>query len=124
MDYDLKVFTENIEPEAVNQIYELLRTAPFENAKVRIMPDVHYGKGCVDCGMAIDPTRMVLLRRIIDATGAKIVLSTSWREHWSKDLINCDGTGVLINRIFSRYGLHIFDKTPELYERRETEIKS
>lgn len=47
MSYDLKVFTENIEPEAVNQIYELIRTAPFENAKVRIMPDVHYGKGCV-----------------------------------------------------------------------------
>ncbi len=47
MSYDLKVFTENIEPEAVNLIYELIRTAPFENAKVRIMPDVHYGKGCV-----------------------------------------------------------------------------
>lgn len=47
MGYNLKVFTENIEPEAVNQIYELIRTAPFENAKVRIMPDVHYGKGCV-----------------------------------------------------------------------------
>ena len=37
----LKIFTENIEPEAVNQIYELIRTAPFENTKVRIMPDVH-----------------------------------------------------------------------------------
>jgi len=47
MSYDLKVFTENIEPEAVNQIYELIRTASFEKAKVRIMPDVHYGKGCV-----------------------------------------------------------------------------
>lgn len=47
MRYDLKVFTDHIEPEAVNQIYELIRTAPFENAKVRIMPDVHYGKGCV-----------------------------------------------------------------------------
>ncbi len=47
MSYDLKIFTENIEPEAVNQIYELIRLAPFEDAKVRIMPDVHYGKGCV-----------------------------------------------------------------------------
>ncbi len=47
MSYDLKIFTENIEPEAVNQIYELIRLAPFEGAKVRIMPDVHYGKGCV-----------------------------------------------------------------------------
>ncbi len=89
-----------------------------------VLNSAKYLLGCVDCGMAIDPTRMVLLRRIIDATGAKIVLSTSWREHWSKDLINCDNTGVLINRIFSKYGLHIFDKTPELHERRETEIKS
>lgn len=41
MNYDLKIFTENIEPEAINQIYELIKLAPFENAKVRIMPDVH-----------------------------------------------------------------------------------
>ncbi len=47
MNYDLKIFTENIEPTAVNQIFELITLAPFENAKVRIMPDVHYGKGCV-----------------------------------------------------------------------------
>lgn len=44
---DLKIFTENIDPEAVNQIYEMIRLAPFEGARVRIMPDVHYGKGCV-----------------------------------------------------------------------------
>lgn len=47
MKNDLKIFTHNVEPEAINQIYELIRTAPFENAQVRIMPDVHYGKGCV-----------------------------------------------------------------------------
>lgn len=47
MNYDLKIFTESIEPEAVNQIYELIKLAPFEDAKIRIMPDVHYGKGCV-----------------------------------------------------------------------------
>ena len=47
MKKDLIIYTENIDPEAVNQIYELIRLAPFDNAKVRIMPDVHYGKGCV-----------------------------------------------------------------------------
>ena len=47
MKHDLQIFTDNIEPEAVNQIYELIRLAPFDGAKVRIMPDVHYGKGCV-----------------------------------------------------------------------------
>lgn len=44
---DLKIFTENIEPEAVNQVYTLVRQAPFADSRVRIMPDVHYGTGCV-----------------------------------------------------------------------------
>lgn len=75
-------------------------------------------------GVAIDPVRMTLLKRITDATAAKIVLSTSWREHWSKDLTECDSTGVLINDIFAQYDLQILDKTPELRTRREVEIKN
>jgi len=47
MNYDLKIFTENIEPEAVNQIYTLIAQPPFADSKVRIMPDVHKGAGCV-----------------------------------------------------------------------------
>lgn len=44
---DLKIFTKNIEEEAIKQINELLEQEPFKNCKVRIMPDVHAGKGCV-----------------------------------------------------------------------------
>ena len=44
---DLKIFTNNIEKEAVEQINLLLEQEPFKNCKVRIMPDVHAGKGCV-----------------------------------------------------------------------------
>lgn len=44
---DLKIFTENIEPEAINQIYTLIKQPAFQNCKVRIMPDVHAGAGCV-----------------------------------------------------------------------------
>ena len=44
---DLKIFTDNIEQEAINQIDLLLEQEPFRNCKVRIMPDVHAGKGCV-----------------------------------------------------------------------------
>lgn len=44
---DLKIFTENIEPEALNQIYTLVKQPAFANCKVRIMPDVHAGAGCV-----------------------------------------------------------------------------
>ena len=89
-----------------------------------VLNSAKYLLGCGDFGMAIDPTRMVLLRRIVDATGAKIVLSTSWREHWSKNMGECDSTGAHINDIFDEYGLQVFDKTPELRVKRETEIKS
>lgn len=44
---DLKIFTDNIEPEALNQIYTLIKQPAFSDCKVRIMPDVHSGAGCV-----------------------------------------------------------------------------
>ena len=44
---DLKIFTSNIEEQATQQINLLLQQEPFKNCKVRIMPDVHAGKGCV-----------------------------------------------------------------------------
>ena len=44
---NLKIFTENIEYDALNQIYQLIKQPSFENCKVRIMPDVHAGAGCV-----------------------------------------------------------------------------
>lgn len=47
MKKDLKIFTTDIEQEAIKQIDELLEQEPFKNCKVRIMPDVHSGKGCV-----------------------------------------------------------------------------
>lgn len=46
-DRNLKIFTENIEEKAIKQIDELLEQEPFKDCKVRIMPDVHAGKGCV-----------------------------------------------------------------------------
>lgn len=44
---DLKIFTKNVEQEAVDQIELLLAQDAFKDCKVRIMPDVHAGKGCV-----------------------------------------------------------------------------
>lgn len=45
--HNLKIFTENIEPEALEQIYTLIKQPAFRECKVRIMPDVHAGAGCV-----------------------------------------------------------------------------
>lgn len=44
---NLKIFTNNIEPQALSQIYTLMSQPAFADCKVRIMPDVHAGAGCV-----------------------------------------------------------------------------
>ena len=45
--YDVKIFTDNIEETALEQIKELLSIDVFSDKKIRIMPDVHAGAGCV-----------------------------------------------------------------------------
>ncbi len=44
---NLKIFTDEVEDLALRQIHRLLAQPAFAGAKVRIMPDVHAGKGCV-----------------------------------------------------------------------------
>ena len=63
-------------------------------------------------GLALDPACMLRLQELVAATDARIVLSTSWREHWEKETSECDGIGLEINRLFQKYNLHIYDKTP------------
>lgn len=45
--YDVKIFTDNIEDSALEQIKKLLSIDVFADKKIRIMPDVHAGAGCV-----------------------------------------------------------------------------
>ncbi|MBD5328954.1 MAG: RtcB family protein [Bacteroides sp.] len=45
--YDVKIFTDNIETTALEQIKMLLSIEVFSDKKIRIMPDVHAGAGCV-----------------------------------------------------------------------------
>lgn len=73
-------------------------------------------------GVLIDDTRLDLIKQIIDATDAKIVLSSSWREHWEKNETECDDAGRKINEIFAAKGLSIFDKTPKCHNDRKKEI--
>lgn len=46
-NYDVKIFTDNIEDNAVEQIKSLMSIDVFSKCKIRIMPDVHAGTGCV-----------------------------------------------------------------------------
>ncbi len=45
--HDVKIFTDNIEEKALEQIKMLLSIDVFSDKKIRIMPDVHAGAGCV-----------------------------------------------------------------------------
>lgn len=45
--YNVKIFTDNIEQSALEQIKTLLSIDVFSDKKIRIMPDVHTGVGCV-----------------------------------------------------------------------------
>ena len=46
-NHDAKIFTDDIEVSATEQIKELLSIDVFSKCKIRIMPDVHAGAGCV-----------------------------------------------------------------------------
>lgn len=46
-NHDVKIFTDNIETTAIEQIERLLTIPAFGSCKIRIMPDVHAGAGCV-----------------------------------------------------------------------------
>lgn len=45
--FNVKIFTDNVEKKALKQIMELLSIDVFSDKKIRIMPDVHAGAGCV-----------------------------------------------------------------------------
>ena len=45
--FNVKIFTDNVEEQALKQIMELLSIDVFSDKKIRIMPDVHAGAGCV-----------------------------------------------------------------------------
>lgn len=50
---NVKIFTDMIEDAAMAQIEKIAEHPAFIDAKIRIMPDVHAGKGCI-CGFTAD----------------------------------------------------------------------
>lgn len=60
----------------------------------------------------IDESRLPLLKRIVDESGAYIVLTSSWRKHWEREVSLCDTVGKELNDTFRKFQLQIADKTP------------
>ena len=72
----------------------------------------------------IDLSRVKLLSDIVNATDAKIVLTSSLRIEWDKSSELCGDDGKYINDCLAKYGLSITDKTPffNLFDHRRKEI--
>lgn len=89
-----------------------------------VLNGINYVKDSGKFGVVVDPERMELLKTIVEETDAKIVLSSSWREHWNSMSNDCDEIGLEINKIFREHKLYIYDKTPDLRFKRAEEIKA
>lgn len=74
--------------------------------------------------IGIDNDKVKRLRAIVDATGAKIVLSSSWRSDWFKEENFNGECGRYIDRKLRRERLAILDKTgTDMYDRRRLEVE-
>lgn len=76
------------------------------------------------CGafIGIDNSKVKLLRKIVEATNAVIILSSSWRDGWCKTQYDDDihdELGVYMNKKLAKEKLHILDKTKTLNDRGE-----
>lgn len=72
----------------------------------------------------VDETRMPLLCRVLEETGAVIVLSSSWRRLWHPDPALRAPGWKAVGESFDRYGVEVFDRTPD-YEgnNRDREVR-
>ena len=59
----------------------------------------------------IDVTRLEILKEIIDRSGARVILSSSWKKAWTK---NCD-----FDCVFQNAGIEIYDTTPVLGKKKD-----
>lgn len=73
--------------------------------------------GCkAQCGMylGIEDDKVALLKKIVDATDAKIVLSSTWRLGINNKGHRLEGHADYLKDKLGKYGLEIYDKTEQL----------
>lgn len=73
------------------------------------MTEARAPSGCL--GIASQPLKN--LRNIVKATGAYIVLTSTWKQDWDFNEENCPPDGQYLVRRLKREGLHILDKTDD-----------
>lgn len=63
--------------------------------------------------MGIDGYKVKLLRQIVEATGASIILTSTWKTEWSKYKEFLARDGAYLNSMLAEEGLRILDKTTD-----------
>ena len=63
--------------------------------------------------IGIDNDKVKSLKQIVDATDAKIVLTSTWKRHWDKDKDFNEPMGKYIDQKFKKQGLRVMDKTTD-----------
>ena len=66
--------------------------------------------------IGIDSKKVKLLAKLVNETGATIILSSSWKHYWDKNPEYCDKFGTYLNKKLLQENLTIFDKT---YDRKK-----
>lgn len=59
----------------------------------------------------IAEARLKEFKKLVNESGARIVLTGSWKHDWNFDDEKCTPDGVYLNKKLDRKGLHILDKT-------------
>lgn len=78
------------------------------------------------CGqfIGIEDAKLLQLKKIIDETGAKVVLSSTWRLGYNKDGKQLDKCSQYLKDKFDKAGIEIYDVTPDIgHSLRHIEIK-
>lgn len=65
----------------------------------------------------IDPQRVWILSQIVNRTGAKIVLISTWKMGYDKDSGKKEDYYRVLENILAQYGLEIFDITDDIPEK-------
>ena len=65
-----------------------------------------------DYSVLIDPKKVELLKKIVEETGSRIVLSSSWGKFWANNPV--DSAGKRIDAALEKYGLAVSEKTPQI----------
>ena len=80
-----------------------------------VLNNIHSTERCRGF-IGIEDSKVEILKEIVNKTGAKIVLSSTWRYGWEKNINDCDGHGTYLNYKLSYSGLKILDKTKDFVD--------